>query len=98
MSKRPACKRPAAKPLPKDSSYGGRPARMDGTEANPPDTVYYNGGKLRMSFSKHAYRCFATLDCSNPSDKSFPWGECGKKAAWKMALDHIDAARKAGGK
>ena len=66
---------------------------MNGTEANPPETVFYNGGKIRMSFSKKSYRCFAALSCKNPIDKSFYWSDGGKDAAWSKALDHIDNTR-----
>ena len=69
------------------------PPVMNGTEANPPETVFYNGGKIRMSFSKKSYRCFAALSCKNPIDKSFYWSDGGKDAAWSKALDHIDNTR-----
>ena len=66
---------------------------MNGTDANPPETVFYNGGKIRMSFSKKSYRCFATLARANPIDKSFYWCDGGAAAAWSKALDHIDNTR-----
>jgi hypothetical protein len=66
---------------------------MKGTEANPPETVFYNGGKIRMSFSKKSYRCFASLACPSPADKSFYWSDDGQAAAWSKALDRIDNTR-----
>ena len=96
QSKRPAGhkKRPAASVKPHALAGIPHPPMMNGTVANPPDTVYYNGGKITMSFSKKSYRCFANLTVKNPSDRSFYWADGGKEAAWERALAHIDLARR----
>ena len=66
---------------------------MTGTDVNPPETVFYNGGKISVSFSKRSYRSFATRARANPIDKSFYWSDGGAAAAWSKALDHIDNTR-----
>ncbi len=60
------------------------------------DTVFYNGGTLRMSEPRSGYRCFAKLTVRNPSDKLFSWGagsNAEKKSTWEKAPDHIDNIR-----
>ena len=82
-------KRPSAQ-LPSTSSSTKRPHVSFEAE-----TVYYNGGKIRMSETKGGYRCFPTLTL-NPSDRLFRWGDgsIGSKTdAWNQALNHIDKTR-----
>ena len=61
------------------------------------ETIFYNGGKIRMSDPKQGFRCFPTL--SSPVDRLFKWGGGSvpaKTEAWHAALDYIDHIRSKG--
>jgi hypothetical protein len=92
LKRKPAAAR-AVRPASLAKEFKDRPKVMDGTEANPPATLFWGGGKLTMSFSKKGYRSFPDLSVGNPVDRCFKWATYGsKKLAWSAALDHIKEA------